>query len=198
MGLSLESALNLAPTPVPGFIAGRPLAEWNGAYLKVERYFNALRVGNKLLLGQLVTRVLDRAIQRASEEPGKSATVLAGEEIDRIVSEWYAAVLDEPAGAGNPKLGARGRLALLLADMPGKWQDQFLSPAPWPDDFIRAMRESYLRAGPDFQFSQITPRPIDLGAISTLTNLSNLPYFRMVLAWLAFAALLTVVFEATH
>jgi hypothetical protein len=166
--------------------------------VKVERYFDALRVGNKLLLGQLVTRVLDRAIQRAPLQPEKSAMALACEEIDRLVSEWYAAVLDDSTDAGNPSLGVRGRLALLLADMPGKWQEQFLSPGPWPDEFLRAMRESYLRAGPDFQFSQMTPRPIDLGAITGLTRLSNLPYFGMVLAWLAFAALLTVLFEMTH
>lgn len=196
MGLSVES-VNGTPG-APGFIAGRPLEEWNTAYMKTERYFNALRVGNKLLLGQLVTRVLDRAIERAPLEREKTAMVLASEEIDRLVSDWYAAVLDDPADAANLRLGARGRLALLLADMPGKWQDQFLSPGPWPEEFARAMRESYIRAGPDFQLCQMTPRPIDLGAISTLTKLSNLPYFRMVFAWLAFAAVLTMLFEMTH
>ncbi len=46
------------------------------------------------------------------------------------------------------------------------------------------MRESYLRAGPDFQLSTMHPRPIDLGPIHTLTTLSNRPYLKMVLLWL--------------
>ena len=38
---------------VSGKLAGRPLEEWNAAYVKVENYFHALRVRNKVLLGQL-------------------------------------------------------------------------------------------------------------------------------------------------
>ena len=102
------------------------------------------------------------------------------------------------ASQGDPLLSARGRLALLLADMPGRWQDQLLSPGPWPEEFLRAMRETYLHAGPDFQMSQMTPRPIDLGPITALTNLGNFPYFRVLLLWIAFAALLVVVFQMTH
>ncbi len=66
-------------------------------------------------------------------------------------------------------------MALLLADMPGRWQDQFLRPGPWPDEFVLAMRDGYLRAGPDFQLAKMTPRPLDLGPIATLTHLSRLP-----------------------
>jgi hypothetical protein len=197
MGLSLESALSASATS-PGYLAGRPLEEWNAAYAKVESYFNALRVRNKLLLGQLVVRVLDRAMGRALTEPDRPAMELAGEEMDRVVSEWYAAVLDVPVQSADPLLATRGRLALLLADMPRKWPDQFLRPGPWPEDFVRAMRESFLRAGPDFQFSQMNPRPIDLGAITTLTNLGNLPYFRIILIWLGFGLLLVVLFQMTH
>jgi hypothetical protein len=193
----MESSLT-AITDTPGFVGGRPLAEWNAAYLKVEQYFTVLRVKNRLLLGHLVLRVVDRAIRRAADEPQRSAMQLAGEEMDRIVTEWFTEVLEVPTGVSDPLLETRGRLALLLADMPGKWQDQFLKPGPWPEQFVRAMRESYPRAGPDFQFEQMTPRPIDLGPMQTLSNLGNLPYFRMVFAWLMFGALLTLLFEMTH
>ena len=49
----------------PGRLAGRPLEEWNAAYLKVESYFHALRLRNNVLLGELVLNVLDRAMKRA-------------------------------------------------------------------------------------------------------------------------------------
>ena len=82
--------------------------------------------------------------------------------------------------------------------MPGQWQDQFLRSGPWPEEFVRAMRQSYLRAGPDFQYAAMTPRPIDLGPITSLTTLGNIASVRMVLAWIGFAILLIIVFQITH
>src|SRR5580700_12260758 len=154
-----------APGDSPGRLAGRPLEEWNEAYSKVESYFHALRVRNKVLLGQLVARVLERAMQRSAHEVQRSATELAVEEMDRLVNEWFAQVLQSPP-AGAEMLSTRGRLALLLADMPGQWQDQFLRPGPWPAEFAVKMRAMYLRAGPDFQFANMTPRPLDLGPLA--------------------------------
>ena len=95
-------------------------------------------------------------------------------------------------------LSTRGRLALLLADMPGRWQDQFLRPGPWPNEFVVAMRENYLRAGPDFQLAKMTPRPLDLGPITTLTHLSHLPFVKMTASWLLFGLLLVLLFYLTH
>ena len=194
MDVSMESAV----TGAAGQLAGRPLEEWNAAYVKVENYFHALRVRNKALLGQLVLRVLERAMRRAPAEPGRSATELAAEEMDRLVIDWFAAVLQESPANADQMLTARGRLALLLADMPGKWQEQFLRPGPWPQEFVGAMRETYFRAGPDFQLSKMAPRSLDLGPSTTLTNLGRLPYFKMTLVWMLFALLLVVVFILTH
>jgi hypothetical protein len=186
-----------AHSDTPGTLAGRPLEEWNAAYSKVESYFHALRVRNKVLLGQLVALVLERAMQRSANETQRSATELAVEEMDRLVNEWFAQVLQAPP-AGAEMLSTRGRLALLLADMPGKWQDQFLRPGPWPAEFAVKMRETYLRAGPDFQLAKMTPRPLDLGPITTLTQMSRLPYFRMAASWVVFGLLLILLFYLTH
>ncbi len=193
----MEPTLKNLPD-VSGQIAGRSLEEWNAAYVKVENYFHALRIRNKPLLGQLVLRVLERAQHRVPGEPTRSATELAAEEMDRLVTEWFATVLQTSPLNNDQMLSTRGRLALLLADMPGKWQDQFLRPGPWPEEFVDAMRESFFRAGPDFQLSKMVPRPLDLGPITRLTNFGRLPYVRMVLAWLGFALLLFVIFKLTH
>jgi len=187
-----------ALTGASGQLAGRPLEEWNAAYVKVENYFHALRVRNKALLGQLVLRVLERAMKRAPAEPNHPATQIAVEEMDRLVIEWFAAVLQESPANADQMLTTRGRLALLLADMPGRWQEQFLRPGPWPEEFIGAMRETYFRSGPDFQLSKMAPRPLDLGPITTLSNLGKLPYFRMTLVWTGFALGLVGVFWLTH
>ncbi|HZF02606.1 MAG TPA: hypothetical protein VE344_12025 [Methylomirabilota bacterium] len=195
----MEPAVNpMALLGASGQLAGRPLEEWNAAYGKVESYFHALRVRNKALLGQLVLRVLERAMRRAPDESNRSATQLAAEEMDHVVTEWFADVLQSPLTKADQTLSTRGRLALLLTDMPGKWQEQFLRPGPWPQEFTSAMRETFLRAGPDFQLSQMMPRPLDLGPITTLTNLGRFPYVRMALIWTLFALLLVGIFILTH
>jgi len=183
---------------LPGKIAGRPMDEWNAAYLKVESYFLALHIRNRVLLGELVQKVLDRAMKRAPAELARSATELAAEEMDLVLTEWFAAVLERIPTGVEHVLNTRGRLALLLADMPGKWQDQFLSPGPWPLEFVNAMQDAYLRAGPDFQLSQMTPRPLDLGPITTLTNFSKLPVKKMVAIWITFFAVLGAIFWLTR
>jgi hypothetical protein len=200
MDLSLESALSgsFEGADQPGQIAGRSLGEWNAAYSKVESYFHALRVRNKVLLGRLVIHVLKRAIRRAPHEPQRSATELAAEEMDHVVTDWFAQVLQEPPTGTDQMLSTRGRLALLLADMPGKWQEQFLRPGPWPEEFVNAMRRTYLQAGPDFQLSKMAPRPLHFGPITTLGNFSRLPLTRMIAAWFAFGLFLILIFILTH
>ena len=193
----MESTLK-SLTDGSGHIAGRSLEEWNAAYVKVENYFHALRIRNKPLLGTLVLRVLERAQSRVTAEPNRSATEIAAEEMDRLVTEWFAAVLQTSPTGADQFLSTRGRLALLLADMPGKWQDQFLRPGPWPAEFVEAMRETFFRAGPDFQLSKMVPRPLDLGPITVLTNLGKVPYLRMALAWGLFALLLFAAFRLIH
>jgi hypothetical protein len=194
----LEPAMSLRVlTESPGRLAARPLDDWNAAYTKVESYFYALRVRNKLLLGQLVALVLERAMARAVQEPARPTTELAVEEMDRLVNEWFAQVLQDHS-AGAEMLSTRGRLALLLADLSGKWQDQFLRPGPWPAEFVSAMRNAYLRAGPDFQISKMAPRPLNLGPIAALTQISRLPYAKMAATWLLFACLLVLLFILTH
>ena len=193
----MEPALKILPD-VSGEIAGRSLDEWNAAYVKVENYFHALRIRNKPLLGQLTLRVLERAQRRAPTEPNRTATELAAEEMDKIVTDWFAEVLQTSPIGSEQTLSTRGRLALLLADMPGKWQDQFLRPSPWPTEFVESMRESFFRAGPDFQLSKMTPRQLDLGPITTLTNFGRLPYVRMAMVWVGFALLLVAIFWLTH
>jgi hypothetical protein len=200
MDVSLESALTGVVAghehEHSGHIAGRPLEEWNAAYAKVESYFHALRIRNRVLLGRLVIHVLKRAMRRASQEMERPVAELAAEELDAVVTEWFAQVLQEQPS--DHMLTTRGRLALLLADMPGKWQDQFLRPGPWPEEFVKAMREAYLRAGPDFQLSKMAPRPLDLGPITTLTTLSRMPFRKMISVWLFFALLFVIIFVATH
>jgi len=141
------------------------LKEWEEAYAAVEAYLQALRLRNRLLVAELVRGILWRAPARRVDEPDKAARFLAMEEALSEVAEWTQDVLDVPLE--NRRLATRGRLALLLAGMPDKWQGVFLTPAPWPPEFVTAMKSSYLAAGPRFAALTMEPQPLEFNAIGS-------------------------------
>jgi hypothetical protein len=141
------------------------LTEWEEAYAAVEAYLQALRLRNRLLVAELVRGILWRASARRADEPEQPARMLAMEEALTEIAEWTQDVLDVPLE--NRRLAARGRLALLLAGMPDKWQGVFLTPAPWPPAFVDAMKKSYLAAGPRFHALTMVPKPLELNAIGS-------------------------------
>lgn len=141
------------------------LNDWEEAYAAVEAYLLALRLKNRLLVAELVRRVLMRAEVRYDQDTQQNPRNLALEEVLNEVSNWVQAVLDIPLE--NRRLAARGRLALLLAGMPDKWKGVFLTPAPWPEEFVTAMNQSYMDAGPRFAALTMTPQPLELNAIGS-------------------------------
>jgi len=159
MDLSRHSLGNLRP------LNEEELQEWEEAYAAVEAYFQALRLRNRLLVAELVRGILWRASARRAHEPDKPARLLAMEETLSEVADWTQDLLDVPLE--NRRLAARGRLALLLAGMPDKWQGVFLTPRPWPPAFVDAMRKSYLAAGPQFASLTMVPKPLEFNAIGS-------------------------------
>jgi hypothetical protein len=159
MGPANHSLASLRP------LSEAELVEWEEAYATVEAYLLALRLRNRLLVAELVRAILWRASARRVNEPEKPARELAMEEALSELADWTQRVLDEPLE--NRRLAARGRLALLLAGMPDQWQGVFLTPAPWPDEFVEAMRKSYLAAGPRFAALTMVPKPLELNAFGS-------------------------------
>lgn len=159
MGLSNQSLNTLRP------LNEAELEEWEDAYCAVEAYLASLRIRNRLLIAELVRRVLWRASARLGTEPNESPRQLAMQEALAEIGQWTEQVLAEPLVDG--RLAARGRLALLLAGMPDKWQGVFLTPAPWPEEFVTAMRKSYLAAGPRFAELTMIPKPLELNVIGS-------------------------------
>jgi hypothetical protein len=159
MGLPNQTIDSLRP------LSESELEEWEDAYAAVEAYLAALHIRNRLLVAELVRGILWRASARRANEPHSTARKLAMEEMLFEISEWTEQVLDEPLV--NRRLAARGRLALLLAGMADRWQGVFLTPAPWPDEFVAAMRSSYLAAGPQFAELTMVPKPLELNVIGS-------------------------------
>ncbi len=176
--------------------------DWSEAYARVENYFCSLRIENKLLLSQLVAKILTRAAQRLEKSPGSSPQKLAMEEARKEVLEWFESVL-AAARVTSDQSGAKGRLALFLADMPSRWQNEFLHPGPWPDDFLNAFRTTYLKTRPDFQKGVMRPREIDLGPVSAIADetwkaIDRWPLLGTTLVWSMYLGLLGAFFYLTR
>jgi hypothetical protein len=176
--------------------------EWNAAYVRVEDYLRAHRVHNRLHQIRLIQRILERAAERHAANPAIAPTVLAAEETEAIMDAWFAEVLDV-RGMPHERIAVDGRVALLLCDGPQRWPQAFLDDHRIPEDFVRAMRASSMRAGPDLAVSSMVPRPIDLGPITeaageTLERLGRWPIVRVLVLWILFAAALAASFYLTR
>lgn len=195
MELSLESLNSFRPKT-------GTLEQWNAAYVRVEDYLRAHRIHNRLHQSRLILRVLSAAAGRHGQDPALDPVTLAIEETDRVMDGWFAGLLGEK-GLPHDRITAEGRVALLVADGISRWPYAFLDDQNIPPDFAQAMKQSSLRAGPDLAVSSMVPRDIDLGTITeaagqTLERIEGLPILRVVLLWVVFIAVLTVVFFATR
>lgn len=175
---------------------------WDEAFLRVESYLRSHRLESRILISRLTTEIIRAAQAEAAGRPELVPVQVAMDVADRRMSAWFMRVLGEDV-ADEPRLGARGRLALVLADVPGRWPQYFLSDEAPPADMVAAMRSAYVEAGPQLRFSNMVPRPIDLGPIAsaageTWTTLRRWPLLRAVLGWVLIIGALAGIWAATH
>jgi hypothetical protein len=155
-------AMNTAPLAPP---PTDPL--WNEAYERVESYLRAHRIAHPLALHRITAAIVARAWEAAPLHPRENPVVLAMREADTAITDWFARVLEQ-AGPHSRRLGVRGRLALALADVPGRWPASFLATFSPPGDLSAAMREAFLHSGPLPRPVKMTPRRLDLGTLAAV------------------------------
>ena len=195
MELSLESLDTFRPKT-------GTLDQWNAAYVRVEDYLRAHRVHNRLHLSRLIQRILVSAARLHEQKPALEPATLAVEETDRMMDEWFGEVLGEK-GLPHDRIATEGRVALLLADGLQRWPYVFLEDDQVPVEFLQAVKQGSIKAGPDLAVSSMVPREIDLGSITevagdTLERIERVPVLRVLLLWAVFVGVLTIVFLATR
>ncbi len=196
------SANHLPDLPVAFRPKTGSIEAWNAAYVRVEDYLRAHRIHNRLHQIRLIQKILERAAVRHAADPALDPTVLAAEEVEALMDGWFGEVLDE-RNQPHERIAVDGRVALLLCDGPERWPQAILEEREVPEEFVRAMRASSIRAGPDLAISSMVPRPIDLGPITeaageTLERFGRWPILRTLFLWVLFAGALTAIFYATR
>ena len=161
----------MSALPPPSEFPARTDPAWNEAHERVESYLRAHRIVRPIALSELTNAIVAAAWRRASGQPTEPPVTLALREADRVVTDWFARVL-ALGPAHSRRLGVRGRLALALADAPGRWPDAFLAPVPPPPSLSDAMRAAFLRPGPPPQLYKMAATTIPLGRVARLLDLS--------------------------
>ena len=138
--------------------------DWNEAHERIESYLRAHRIAHPIVLSELTNAIITRAWADAVGS-GEEPVTLALRTADAVITAWFARVL---AGGRAPsrRLGVRGRLALALADAPGRWPTAFLASTPPPKELAEAMLAAYLRAGPQPTPIKMMPQPMSLGRVA--------------------------------
>jgi hypothetical protein len=177
------------------------LEQWNAAYVRVEDYLRAHRISNRLHQIRLIQRILERAAARHAADPKLDPVVVAAEETEAMMDQWFAEVLDS-RGQPHERIAVDGRVALMLADGTDKWPYAFLEDDV-PEDFSRSMKSTSMKAGPDMTLSSMVPRPIDLGLIpeaagETLERFERWPFIPTIILWGLFIGALVMLFRLTR
>jgi hypothetical protein len=176
---------------------------WDEAFLRVESYFRAHQIESRILLNRLVMEVIVAARASAAAHPGADPVALAMREAERRTNAWFARVLGDAADPDDERLGTRGRIALVLCDVPARWPQHFLADAPPPPELVEAMRAAYIEAGPEIEITSMFPRPMDFGPIANVADeawktFARWPLLRAGLGWLLFLGLLAAAWFFTH
>lgn len=175
------------------------LSAWDDAWTRVEAHLAALGIRNKLILSRKVTEVMQRTERHWVRNRDLPPAHIAGEEIESMLTDWLRSVLELDSHQPPEAVSRRGRLALLLMNMPNEWQDAFLSDPPWPAGFAESLRQQYSLTGPEFSRAHMSARPLDLGPIPkvadvALRKLEKYPRFRSALIWSVLIGAFVVLF----
>lgn len=135
---------------------------WDEAFLRVESYLRAYGLESRVMLNQITAEIIREALGLACNgHPGKPVE-LALQLTHARIGDWYARTGQEIDWT-NERTRAQARLALINADLPGRWTDYFLSSDPVPADLAAAIASFQLLPAPELYLSEMPPAPLEFG-----------------------------------
>lgn len=192
---------------------------WDEAFLRVESYLRAHQIESRIILNRLTVQIMHAARNAGGpngEPPdgwsktgalagavSRDPVALAMGEAERRTEVWFERVLGDAADPDDERLATRGRIALVMADVPARWPRHLFAEEPPPADLVEAMRAAYIEAGPELELTRMVPRPMDFGPIANVADeawktFKRWPVLRAVLGWCLFVALLAAIWFSSH
>lgn len=166
-------------------------AEWDEAFSRVESYLRAHRIESRVLLNQLATDIINRARKLAESHPGEAPVTLAIQVAQGQIGEWMCQMV----GGGDwsdARFRARGRLALLLADIPVRCPEQFLRELP--DDVRARLANAQIEPGPELRLSSMPSAPLEFPSADSVeanwVTFSRSAFLRGAMSWVVIAGVI--------
>ena len=174
---------------------------WDEAFLRVESYLRAHHLESRVLLNQITTEIIRDAHQKALTNPAEEPVVLAMQATHARMSSWFARS-GNLGDWSDERVRARGRLALVLEDLPGRQPNCFLSTEPTAPDLTAALAAGVLQPGPELRLSNMPPAPLEFGfdepGESSFPQKSRWSTMREAAGWLAIVGLYGAAWAASH
>lgn len=176
--------------------------EWVEARERVRAYLAAHGVVPPLL-DELAGQIMLLARDRRAGEPERTPSAVAIDSAIELIDGWIEHIVGKETRETPGRRLAHERASVHLAQVPRKWPRHFLNSQEIPEELAAHLRSTHLQAGPDLEFSNMAPRPIDLGPVSdvagsTWRTLDKLPTLRAVAIWSIYIALLALAFVAVR
>ena len=139
-----------------------PDPAWDEAFLRVESYLRAYGLESRMLLSQVTAEIIAAARTRAAA--ADSAVAVALEVTHERIGSWLAQA-GSAANWSDERMRAQGRLALVAADLPGRWANHFLGPEPMPAALVEAVAAFEVLPTPEMRVSGMAPEPLEFGLL---------------------------------
>lgn len=185
----------------PAASAVPPTAEWDEAFLRVESYLRAHQIESRVLLNRLTMNILTDARALAARHPEEPPVTLAIQVAHARIGEWLVHALGEGDWA-DQRFRARGRLALLMAEIPHRCPENFLSREELPVETKSRLAEATLRSGPEINLTGMPPAPLEFSLGTAVeerwVTFSRSAFLRASASWLIIAGFLGVAWFASR
>ncbi|MBA4136629.1 MAG: hypothetical protein C0518_04865 [Opitutus sp.] len=177
-------------------------AAWAEARERVQGYLRAHGVP-ATSLGELSEQVLQFARERHAAQPDLPPVELAADAAILLIEGWIQHIVGLNENEGPGRRLAHERAAVHLAAIPQRWSQHFLNEQDPPPELVAELRKTYVQAGPDLEFSNMMPRPIDLGPVSDMADTTwrtfdKWPFLRGVATWALYVGALALAFYAVR
>jgi hypothetical protein len=188
------AALRTAPNVNPG-------SEWDEAFLRVESYLRAHGMESPVVLNNTAADIVREARERSQNGSPGEPVALAMDVTHSRIGSWFAQS-GWPIDWKNERMRAQGRLALIIADLPGRWAQCFLSADPVPAEFAESMASFQILPGPEMRLSNMAPEPLEFSLLDPgdprLRSRRIWIPVRAGVSWLLISGLFGVAWAATH
>ena len=185
----------------PSVFAGPVPAEWDEAFLRVESYLRAHQVESRMLLTRLTGDIVADAQALAAQMPHEAPVTIAMRLAHARIGEWMQRAMGEGSWS-DERFRARGRLALLMAELPQRCPQTFLGHESLPEDVRRRMGEARLLPGPEMRPLTMPPAMLEFPLVEMAeakwVTFSRSAFVRAAASWVLFVSILGVAWYATR